>query len=778
MSGDLIDTVESLLQSRLGKRAAEALGVPAASIQAALRLVAPTIMAGVAEQCASVDQADDLLTTLRGARKADPSGDDLIKLLVERAPHVGARAPTFLSQLLFGAHEDAVVEAIAASSTLETRPVSHLLEICIMASFSLLRDHAREEGWDGARMRQALQLERMLIKMELDREVARATGFDWLASDDPRALFTTNQAAPPASGQDPSGVSSTGKSNTAVESSGDTSTRGSDAASRPRDSAPRSRKSIVDLLHARMAQGALPSAAPPSASPLNAGAAAGNSVYAQRRLDEWLDPARKAALDAATAASAVNMRPTEIAEPGPPITASTGELAAPNADTTAEQSVAPDSDDEPVREVHLGISTAIELEQTWPRNPVIASALGNAARRPVDSDPPHAAAEHALQQAAPSPNVDITAPIAAVPTAESAPADRVPADPADELDFEKTMPLPFDPARHLASSHWPFSIFACRDPIYLEAPESYATRLPSDGARPRAASTQESLASSTIAPESAPLAQSDLTLRSSEPERAAANKSAPAITRPAIPSPTIFSDEVASDPKPHPTKSISNWWLGPVVIVAAVVALIILSYRITGQRSAPEPTPPAQAPTKQSATEPASVPAAPTGVPSVQHEAKLGAATAFSTVKLPGGAQLNVRSNGFIASLASTLGDAGTGAGAGQRFVMDEISFDRDTAMLAPGSDAQLRQLTEVLDAFPNAKIRIEGHTDRDGDTAVIRALSADRAASVKASLIMNGISEERVQSQGFGADKPLSTSTSAQERAQNRRVEIVIVER
>lgn len=760
---DLIDSVESLLQSRLGKSAAEALDVSADGTRTALRLIAPAIMAGVAEQCASVDQADDLLMTLRGARKTDPTGADLIKLLSERAPHVGARAPTFLSQLLFGAQQGAVVDAIAAASALEARPVSHLLEMSIMATFSMLREHASDEGWDGARMRQALQLERMLIKMDLDRGVARATGFDWLASDDPSAPLFKPKAStasdPPVGGRPAASASAADRNGSAASGSGDQSAKS--PAARPR-------KSMVDLLHARMAQGSLPSATP--AAPQTPGHAPGRSVYAERRLDEWLEPMRRSALGATSASSASGEATARLepatepaAEPAvPPVPNQQIEHAAQTVrqvDTTtaAGSQVGFDADvtaDGAVRDVRLEIKAAIEIEAA-PEAPALAPA--------------------------PEP-------------------DEVEAAPADELhEFEKTMPLPFAFARHLATAQWPFSIFAARDAVYLDAPASHPSSAVLHDELSRAIAARASIAGSraaartsapwtsaaptrpatTIAHDPAPLAQSASAAAPLPHQRAATTAPTRPVVLPAPSEPIDFSDDVSTDPKQSPSKSISTWWLGPVVIAAAVVALVILSYRISGGRPAPSPAPDGAPPVAQ--PEPAApkgnVPAAPSGVPGTAGEAKPPAEPpAMLALALPGGAQMQVRDAGLIAGLVRALNQPGNEAG--QRFVMDEVSFDRDTAMLAPGADTQLRQLSEVLQAYPQLKIRIEGHTDRDGDTSVIRALSTDRAASVKASLILNGIGEDRVQSQGFGADRPLSTSTSAQERAQNRRIEVVIAER
>jgi outer membrane protein OmpA-like peptidoglycan-associated protein len=151
-------------------------------------------------------------------------------------------------------------------------------------------------------------------------------------------------------------------------------------------------------------------------------------------------------------------------------------------------------------------------------------------------------------------------------------------------------------------------------------------------------------------------------------------------------------------------------------------------------------------------------------------------AVPLKSVDLPGGQKLDAPEGGLIASLSAYLSEPD--APAGKAFVMEAVSFERDSATLAPTSENQLRQLADVLSAYPRVKVRVEGHTDVSGDTATVRALSAERAATIKAALIMAGVADERIQSQGFGAERPLTKEQTAAAKASNRRVELVIAER
>ena len=72
-------------------------------------------------------------------------------------------------------------------------------------------------------------------------------------------------------------------------------------------------------------------------------------------------------------------------------------------------------------------------------------------------------------------------------------------------------------------------------------------------------------------------------------------------------------------------------------------------------------------------------------------------------------------------------------------------------------------------------EIRIEGHTDSQGSSSYNLRLSQDRAASVRAYLIQQGIAPDRMESVGFGEERPVDTNDTPEGRAVNRRVEFHI---
>lgn len=102
------------------------------------------------------------------------------------------------------------------------------------------------------------------------------------------------------------------------------------------------------------------------------------------------------------------------------------------------------------------------------------------------------------------------------------------------------------------------------------------------------------------------------------------------------------------------------------------------------------------------------------------------------------------------------------------------INFDVDKATLRPDAQPAIAEINKLLGSAPALKLSIEGHTDNTGTPAHNQELSTARARSVLGALVGLGIDPTRLQSKGFGQDKPLADNTSEDGRAKNRRVELV----
>lgn len=109
------------------------------------------------------------------------------------------------------------------------------------------------------------------------------------------------------------------------------------------------------------------------------------------------------------------------------------------------------------------------------------------------------------------------------------------------------------------------------------------------------------------------------------------------------------------------------------------------------------------------------------------------------------------------------------------RFISYGILFDTDSDRIKPESAGAIKSIAFGLQANPELKLRIEGHTDSTGNAAHNQDLSKRRAEAVKAVLIAEfQVDAGRLTAEGMGASKPIAENDTPQGRAQNRRVEFV----
>jgi outer membrane protein OmpA-like peptidoglycan-associated protein len=111
-------------------------------------------------------------------------------------------------------------------------------------------------------------------------------------------------------------------------------------------------------------------------------------------------------------------------------------------------------------------------------------------------------------------------------------------------------------------------------------------------------------------------------------------------------------------------------------------------------------------------------------------------------------------------------------------FVLDEITFESGSSRLTTDARKALRDLAILFKKHPNARIRIEGHTDNKGNAAANRRLSKERADAVKKVLVDGGVISTVVETTGVGPDQPVASNDNEAGRAQNRRTQIVITKR
>ncbi len=104
------------------------------------------------------------------------------------------------------------------------------------------------------------------------------------------------------------------------------------------------------------------------------------------------------------------------------------------------------------------------------------------------------------------------------------------------------------------------------------------------------------------------------------------------------------------------------------------------------------------------------------------------------------------------------------------------VMFRHDEATLLPEARARLDRVADALKRMdPDRKIVIEGHADARGTDEYNLRLSEDRANAVRSYLLQRGVAPDRVIAVSRGEQEPIAPNQTAEGRANNRRVEIVI---
>jgi len=105
-----------------------------------------------------------------------------------------------------------------------------------------------------------------------------------------------------------------------------------------------------------------------------------------------------------------------------------------------------------------------------------------------------------------------------------------------------------------------------------------------------------------------------------------------------------------------------------------------------------------------------------------------------------------------------------------------DILFATDSTFVRSDLQRDLRAIAGNLQAYPNSTIQIVGHTDNVGEAGYNQDLSLRRAEAVSDVLLDSGIPVSRIDAIGRGEDQPVASNLTPEGRAQNRRVEIVIL--
>lgn len=103
------------------------------------------------------------------------------------------------------------------------------------------------------------------------------------------------------------------------------------------------------------------------------------------------------------------------------------------------------------------------------------------------------------------------------------------------------------------------------------------------------------------------------------------------------------------------------------------------------------------------------------------------------------------------------------------------VYFAYDSYDLSPTSLATLRENAEVLKAYPDFGVAVEGHCDERGTIDYNLALGEKRAASVRDYMVSLGVERERIRIITYGEERPVDTGHSEASWSKNRRAEFIV---
>jgi outer membrane protein OmpA-like peptidoglycan-associated protein len=106
------------------------------------------------------------------------------------------------------------------------------------------------------------------------------------------------------------------------------------------------------------------------------------------------------------------------------------------------------------------------------------------------------------------------------------------------------------------------------------------------------------------------------------------------------------------------------------------------------------------------------------------------------------------------------------------------LLFDFDRYALKPAAETVLAEIkSKIIDQHPHGKVMVEGYTDNVGTDAYNLQLSNQRAQAVADWLQKHGLEASRIETKGYGKERPRVPNTSDDNRAKNRRVQINVIE-
>ncbi len=149
----------------------------------------------------------------------------------------------------------------------------------------------------------------------------------------------------------------------------------------------------------------------------------------------------------------------------------------------------------------------------------------------------------------------------------------------------------------------------------------------------------------------------------------------------------------------------------------------------------------------------------------------------FMKRKLPGGKEIVFAKSGVELDLISFI-VKNKPLEKATWFSFDRILFEPGKATLKPSSLDQLKNISEIMRAYPNIEIMIGGFTDSTENEADNLKLSKEKANSVMAELVSLGVAQNRMKAEGYGSKNPVASNKTPRGRARNRRIDLKVIKK
>lgn len=146
-------------------------------------------------------------------------------------------------------------------------------------------------------------------------------------------------------------------------------------------------------------------------------------------------------------------------------------------------------------------------------------------------------------------------------------------------------------------------------------------------------------------------------------------------------------------------------------------------------------------------------------------------------VKLVNGVEIEAYKGGVEDRIVACINDAACVPGKDLWFDFDDINFELGSAAITAESQRQVKNIAEILKAYPGLKIKIGGYTDKTGDAAANKKLSQERAETVSAAIVTSGANATQLEkAEGYGSEfAKVAADASDEERKADRRISVSI---